>query len=126
MGFHVFINIISKNQQIWTNTLEHKNLFANHISTIRPFNKLLTMKTTTETGKNQKFSRKVPEENVEAIQHLSSTLKTLFLIRWTSSLNQWELSAVGWCDKVSKRSKIKIKVRENLKKIKVNLVALNF
>ena len=75
------------------------------------------MKTTTETGKNQKLSRKVPLENVEAIQLVSSSLKTLSMIRWTSSLNQWWLSAVGWCDKIPKGSKNKIKVPENLKKI---------
>ena len=58
------------------------NLFANHILSMRPYNKLLTKKTTaTETGKNQKFSRKVPEENFEAIQLVSSSLKTLSMIR---------------------------------------------
>ena len=55
--------------------------FANRISSIRPYNKLMTMKTTTERGKNHKFSRKVPEENVEATQIISSSLKTLFMIR---------------------------------------------
>ena len=39
------------------------------------------MKTTTERGKNHEFSRKVPEENVEATQIISSSLKTLFMIR---------------------------------------------
>ena len=73
------------------------------------------MKTTTETGKNQKFSRKRPEENVEAIQIVSSSLKTLAMNRWTSSLNQWGLSAVGWCDKISKGSKNKIKYPKNKK-----------
>ena len=75
------------------------------------------MKTTTETGKNQKFSRKIPEENVEEFQLISSSLETLSMIRWTSSLNPWGLSAVGWCDKISKGSKMKIKVPEKLKKI---------
>ena len=42
------------------------NKFANHISSIRPYNELLTMETTKKTGKNQKFN-KVPEEIVEAI-----------------------------------------------------------
>ena len=49
----------------------------------------------TETGKNQKLSRKAPLENVEAIQLVSSSLKTLSMILGTSSLNQWGLSAVG-------------------------------
>ena len=39
------------------------------------------MKTTTETGKNQNLGRKVPEENVEAIQLVSSSLKILYMIR---------------------------------------------
>ena len=39
------------------------------------------MKTTTETGKNQKCIRKRPEENVEAIQIVSSSMKTLSMIR---------------------------------------------
>ena len=47
---------------------------------LKPYNKLLTMKTTTKTGKNQKFSRKVPEEIVEAIQIINSSLKILSLI----------------------------------------------
>ena len=37
------------------------------IDTIRHYNKSLTKKTTTNTGKNPKFSRKVREESVEAI-----------------------------------------------------------
>ena len=57
------------------------SLFANRISSIRPYNKLLTMKTTTEAGKNQNFSRKGPEEYVEAIEILSSSLKTLSMIQ---------------------------------------------
>ena len=52
-------------------------MFANHISAIKSYNKFLTTKTTTGTGKNQKFSRKRPEENVEAIQIVSSFLKNL-------------------------------------------------
>ena len=43
-----------------------KNLFAIHNSSVRPYNMLLTKKTT-KSGKNQKFSRKVPEERVKAI-----------------------------------------------------------
>ena len=34
------------------------------------------MKTTTKTGKNQKISRKVREENVEAVKNISVALKT--------------------------------------------------
>ena len=34
-----------------------------------------------ERGKNHKFSRKVPEENAGAIQIISSSLKTLSMIR---------------------------------------------
>ena len=41
-------------------------LFAIHISPINHYNTSLTMKTTTNTGKNEKFSRKVPEESVES------------------------------------------------------------
>ena len=67
------------------------------------------MKTTTETGKNEKFIRIVPEEYVEAIQIIISSLKTFYMIRWTLSLKQWGSSAVGWSDKVSKGSKNKIK-----------------
>ena len=37
----------------------------------------MTMETTTNTGKNQKFSRQVREESVEAIQTISFSLKTL-------------------------------------------------
>ena len=37
------------------------------IDTIRHYNKSLTKKTTTNTGRNKKFSRKVREESVEAI-----------------------------------------------------------
>ena len=33
----------------------------------KPYNKLLKIKTTTKTGNNQKLSRKVPEESVEAV-----------------------------------------------------------
>ena len=54
--------------------------FANHISSNTSYNKFLTMKTKTETGKNQKLSRKVPEENVEAAQIISSSPKTLSMI----------------------------------------------
>ena len=32
---------------------ETKTLFASHISSMGPYNKLLTMKTTSETGKNK-------------------------------------------------------------------------
>ena len=45
----------------------NNEFFAVHILSIGPYNKLLTMKTTTKTDNNQKFSRKVPEESVEAI-----------------------------------------------------------
>ena len=38
------------------------------------------MKTTKDTGKNQKFSRKLPEKNVEAIQITCSSLKTSSMI----------------------------------------------
>ena len=38
------------------------------------------METTTNTGKNQKFNRKVRQESVEAIQTISSSLKTLTMI----------------------------------------------
>ena len=38
-----------------------------HILSKRPYKKLLAMKTTTKTGNNQKFSRKVRDEKVEAI-----------------------------------------------------------
>ena len=38
------------------------------------------MKTTTKTGNNQIFSRKVPEEIVEAILIIISSLKTLCMI----------------------------------------------
>ena len=38
------------------------------------------MKPTTKTGKNQKFSRKVREENVEAILNISVSLKILSVI----------------------------------------------
>ena len=42
-------------------------LFAIHISPINYYNTSLTMKTETNTGKNEKFSRREPEESVEAI-----------------------------------------------------------
>ena len=35
----------------------------------------MTMKTTTETGKNQKFRRQVEEEKVEALKTISFSLK---------------------------------------------------
>ena len=54
-----------------------------------------TMETTTETGKNQKLSRKLREEYVEAIQIISSSLKTLCMIRRNLSLQKWGSSAVG-------------------------------
>ena len=94
-GIQFFINITSKNQQIWTNALEPRNFWENsyyqrlwihllsteaskhaklsldgttslvsfHNSSIGPYNKLLTMKTTKKTGKNQKFSRKLAEQS---------------------------------------------------------------
>ena len=37
------------------------------IDTTRHLNESLTMKTTTNTGKNQKINRKVQDENVEVI-----------------------------------------------------------
>ena len=43
------------------------NKLAIHNWPIGLYNKLLKMKTTTKTGSNQKFSRKVPEERFEAI-----------------------------------------------------------
>ena len=49
----------------------------------------MTMKTTTNATKNQKFSRKV-REVVEDIYTISFSLKTLSMIHWTSSQSQWE------------------------------------
>ena len=40
----------------------------------------MTLKTTSNTGKNQKFSRKVREESVETILTISFSLKTLSVI----------------------------------------------
>ena len=40
----------------------------------------MTTKTTTNEGKNQKISRKVREEGVEAISTMSFSLKTLSMI----------------------------------------------
>ena len=45
---------------------ETTSLSVVHILSIRPYKKLLAMKTTTKTGNNQKFSRKVRDEKVEA------------------------------------------------------------
>ena len=56
---------------------------------------LVIMKTTTNTGKNQKFSEKVQEESVEAIQIIGFSPRTLAMIHWTSSLSQWDLSILG-------------------------------
>ena len=62
----------------------------------------MTMKTTHQTGKNQKFSRKVLEESVQDNWTINFTLKTLSVIHLASSLSQWELSDFGLCDKISK------------------------
>ena len=40
----------------------------------------MTMKTTTNKGKNHKLSRKVREESVEATSTISFSLKTLSMI----------------------------------------------
>ena len=45
---------------------DEKDVFF-HKSSIRHYNKSMTMKTTTNTGKNQIFRRKVREGSVEAI-----------------------------------------------------------
>ena len=64
-------------------------------SSARNYNKLLTMKTTTNTGKIQRCIGKVLEESVEAIWTISVSLKTLSMIPWTSSLNLPELTFLG-------------------------------
>ena len=43
------------------------NLLAIHIWSIRPYNNLVKVKTTIKSGNNQKLSRKLPKEIVEAI-----------------------------------------------------------
>ena len=62
----------------------------------------MTMKTTTNAGKNQNFSRKVREEIVEAFQAISFSLNNLSMIHLKSSLSQRELYKLGQCDKTSK------------------------
>ena len=46
---------------------DNKFLGHSYLVSIRPYNELLKMKTTTKTGNNQKLIRKLPEESVEAI-----------------------------------------------------------
>ena len=43
---------------------------------------LMTMKTTKNTGKNKKISRKVREESAEAIETISISLKTSYMVRF--------------------------------------------
>ena len=56
------------------------------------------MELTTNKGKNQKISREVREESVEAIYSESFFLKTFSIIQLRSSLCQWEISKSGRCD----------------------------
>ena len=42
---------------------------------------VIDYETSNKGRKNRNFSRKVPEENVEAVQIISSSLKTLSIIR---------------------------------------------
>ena len=45
------------------------------------------MKTTTNTGKNEKITRKVPVESAEAIKIKSSALKIFLMTLWKFSSN---------------------------------------
>ena len=63
---------------------ESTSLFAFHISLIRSYNKLLTMKTTKIPAKTKSSIEKCQKkESVEAIYIISSSLKTLYKIHWT-------------------------------------------
>ena len=58
----------------------------------------ITMKITTNTGKNQKFVRKVREKRVEVIQTVDFSLKALLEIRLRSANNKkcnWKIIYVN-------------------------------
>ena len=80
-----------------------------------------TLRTTTHTGKNQKISKKLQEDSVEALKSIRFSLKNLSMINWMSSLNQWRMSLLEECGKISKRTKI-MKNNQKFKKKLLKLV----
>ena len=78
---------------------------------------LMTRKTTTNTSKNQKFRRKVREEKAEAILTIRFSLKILSKLHWTFPISQWEQTFLGYCDMISKGTKITKGIQKLKKKL---------